>query len=161
MQVCQACQANERKYSQMSEKSPRIRKSCFILTIGIVLILLSSCSSASPGQPGQCGITGTVMIGPIPYKDKAGQFYVEPHPDATIWVMDVSGTNQVAEFKSDAEGHFKTDLAPGQYLLVPQTPEGQTSPVGEPKKVVVRQKGYTDVILYYDSEKTLNISTPN
>lgn len=69
------------------------------------------------------------MIGPIPSVDKEGKFDVEPYPDATIYIMDPSGTKKIAETVSDKEGHFNTDLAPGQYLLVPQTPKDQILPI--------------------------------
>lgn len=91
------------------------------------------------------------MIGPVPSLDEEGKFDVEPYPDATIFVMDATGKKKVAEAITDQEGFFKVELKPGQYLLVPQTPEGQTFPTGETKKVLVRAYGFTDVILNYDS----------
>lgn len=136
----------------MTGKSPaRSIKKSLVLALFIVLLLMAFSSCASPGQPGSSGISGIVMIGPVPSTDKEGKFDVEPYPDATIFVMDPSGTEKIAEIKTDEEGHFKIDLAPGRYLLVPQTPKDQILPTGEPREVVVRQKGFTDVILYYDS----------
>lgn len=122
-----------------------------IFTLFMALILVSSSSCAVSSKYGPTGVRGTVMIGPIPSVSEEGKFDVEPYPDATIFVMDAAGKNKIAEAITDQEGFFKVELDPGQYLLVPQTPEGQTFPTGETKKVLVRAYGFTDVILNYNS----------
>lgn len=91
------------------------------------------------------------MLGPISPVEKEGEINEKPYPDAVVFVMNSSGTKKIAEFKSDQNGRFQLNLAPGTYSLVPQTPKKQPFPIGKSETVVVSENQYTEITINYDS----------
>ncbi len=93
------------------------------------------------------GIEGQVTIGPT----CPVMTLNDPCPDrpyqATVDVLDASG-KQVAQFQSDARGHFKVALAPGAYTIKPQR-TGITRAPQQDVTVVAGQ--FTPVEIVYDS----------
>jgi hypothetical protein len=113
---------------------------------------LSTTSIASTSsQAATSGINGAVLIGPVSPVQKQGDANEKPYPDAVIFVMDASGQQKISEVKSDFNGLFTVYLAPGKYILSPQTPKGRPLPVGEPQEVVVLENHLTEVTVNYDS----------
>jgi hypothetical protein len=128
----------------------KVRAIVFIMILmAFILPIISACASAS--QTITSGISGKVMIGPISPVEKEGEVNEKPYPDALIFIMDASGKKKMKEVKSDLDGLFKVYLAPGTYLLVPQSPKNQALPVGEPQTVIVLENRFTDVTVNYDS----------
>ena len=121
-----------------------------VLLSAFILLTFSACS-ATATQPTTSGIHGTVLIGPISPVSKVGEVNERPYPNATIFVMDPSGRYRVAEVVSDKDGFFKVNLAPGKYLLDPQSPNGQSLPVAQPQSVLVSANGFVEVTIHYDS----------
>jgi hypothetical protein len=75
-----------------------------------------------------------------------------PCPDqpyqATVLVADARG-DQVAQFQSGLNGQFKLPLPPGDYTLIPQSPDGFTH---APEQLVTVTAGqYTLITITYDS----------
>lgn len=114
----------------------------------IIPFIFSSCSGHV--QTNSSGISGIVLIGPISPIVKEGEVNESPYPDALILILDSSG-KKIMEVKSNKDGRFTTDLPPGKYILDPQTPEDRILPVGESQEVLVLEKAFTDVTIYYDS----------
>lgn len=96
------------------------------------------------------GIEGQVFIGPTcggPVRIDAS-----PCPDlpyqAEITILDQKG-EQITQFKTDVEGRFKISLAPGDYVLRPESP-GALPRAGE-MDVTVEAGDYTQLVITYDS----------
>ncbi len=119
-----------------------------------VLIALASLSLAAcglrPSAPANTGVEGVMTIGPTCPVQRIDQ----PCPDrpfaGEVSVRDGSGS-EVADVHADAAGHFRVDLAPGTYQLVPVSPHPGVPPSGKPQSVIVVAGAYTHVTLQYDS----------
>jgi hypothetical protein len=61
------------------------------------------------------------------------------------------GVLVVATFRSDAEGRFDVDLAPGTYLIIPSENAPIFSPPSQAKQVVVGEDKSTNVRLEFDT----------
>jgi hypothetical protein len=57
----------------------------------------------------------------------------------------------VAAFRSDSEGRFEVQLAPGTYLVVPGADAPIISPRAQAKDVTVASSGRTTVMLHFDT----------
>lgn len=115
----------------------------------LLALTLASCGPMLGGQPTipASGIEGYVSIGPqCPETPDS-----EPCPDApfatSIQVETPTG-ERVAEVKSNAEGHFRLPLDPGDYVLLPQ-PTNVSFPPEQPVTVVPGQ--FVSVTITYDS----------
>jgi hypothetical protein len=77
-----------------------------------------------------------------------------PCPDrpfaGEVSVHDGSGT-QVTDVHADAAGHFRVDLAPGIYELIPVSPHPGVPPFGKPQTVTVVAGLCSQVTIEYDS----------
>ena len=106
-----------------------------------------SCSSRIPADT---GIEGQVLIGPVcpvvqldnPCPDIAYQ--------ATLTILNSVG-REVTRFTSDPEGRFQVPLAPGNYILHPETPPGQPLPVSADQSFKVVEGQFTQLKVNYDS----------
>jgi hypothetical protein len=97
---------------------------------------------------GQTGIEGQVLIGPVCPVARAGVPCPDKPYQATITVLDPNH-KPVTTFESDAQGHFRVALAPGTYILQPESPGAL--PHAPEQTVVVTSEGYTAVTIIYDS----------
>ena len=117
------------------------------LAIGVLILVLATCSIYSPTPRGS-GITGQVTIGPMCAVVQQGQ----PCPDqpfqATLTVRNLSGL-QIAQFETDAQGHFSVPLVPGEYVLHPESTNG--IPLAGDRSFVVETGRYTSLTVRYDS----------
>ncbi len=93
------------------------------------------------------GIEGTVIIRPVRSVERRGVVNQRPF-QAKITVLDGAG-REVASVQSDAEGQFQLALAPGSYLLRPESPGAY--PRAAQQRVVVRRDEMTQVKIVYDS----------
>lgn len=114
-----------------------------------MLISSNACSSLL-NQPNS-GIDGTVLLGPVSPVQKEGEINDKPFPDAVIFIMDSIGGKKVMEAVSDRNGHFRVNLSPSVYMLVPQNPKGQMLPFGKPETVTVPEAQFAKITIYYDS----------
>jgi hypothetical protein len=86
----------------------------------VPLVIIAACGSIPP-TPSDSGIEGVVTIGPMcpvirvdtPCPDKPYQ--------ATLTIL-TRNNKKVMQFRTDDEGRFRVDLAPGDYILHPETP---------------------------------------
>jgi hypothetical protein len=88
-----------------------------------------------------------VTIGPASPLQRQGDPGEAPY-SARILVRRATGRT-VAEVVSAADGRFSVDLAPGRYVLEPQS-TGHP-PYAAPQEVTVEPHRFTDVTVRYDS----------
>ena len=111
----------------------------------LICLLLAACRpTATPAS----GIEGQVLIGPMCPVVQAGTPCPDQPYQAVLHVQDDRG-QLVAEVETDAIGMFKLPLAPGDYTIVPQSPDGFTQAAEQ--AVTVTANSFTLVTINYDS----------
>jgi hypothetical protein len=113
----------------------------------ISLLFLVTCSTSIPANT---GIEGQVFIGPVcpvvqinnPCPDKTYQ--------ASLSIL-TTGGRKVTKFTTDAEGRFHVPLAPGNYILHPETPPNQPMPHAPELSFSVVAGMFTQLKVVYDS----------
>jgi len=117
------------------------------LAIGVLILALATCSIYSPTPRGS-GIEGQVLIGPMCPVVQPGQACPDQPYQATLTVNSPNGV-QIVQFQTDAQGHFKVPLVPGEYILHPESPNG--IPFAGDQSFTVESGGYTQITVNYDS----------
>jgi hypothetical protein len=116
----------------------------------MVFALIPAGCGLRPAAPANTGVEGMMLIGPTcPVAQEN-----HPCPDRAfageVSVRDGSGT-QLADVHADGAGHFRVDLAPGTYQLIPVSPRPGGPPFGQPQTVRVVAGLYSQVTIEYDS----------
>jgi hypothetical protein len=122
----------------------------------LAILLLGGCgerasatdAASSPGRRVDSGIAGRVVIGPTCPVQRIGQSCVRPY-QATITIRREPKRRFVARVRSSSSGRFRVALAPGTYVLVPQS--GRPFPRGSSRTVTIRSHRYTRLVISYDS----------
>jgi hypothetical protein len=114
--------------------------------IGLVLGLVACNAPTNPGMV--TGLEGTARRGPIQPVCQPGQPCDGP---LTTRFDLLRGTDLVATFRSDANGHFLVRVAPGTYLVVPDASAPLLDPRAQAEKVAVGTVGITHVDLEFDT----------
>ena len=115
--------------------------------VGVLILVLATCSLYSPTPRGS-GIEGQVLIGPMCPVVVQGQECPDQPYQATLTVKTADGV-QITQFQSDAEGHFRVALVPGEYVLHPESPNG--IPFANDQSFFVETGSYTKITVLYDS----------
>ncbi len=115
--------------------------------IGVLILVLATCSLYNPTPRGS-GIEGQVLIGPMCPVMQQGQQCPDQSYQATLTVNSPSGV-QIAQVQTDAQGHFKIPLVPGNYILHPKSPNGVAT-AGD-QTFTVETGHYTQLTIHYDS----------
>ena len=115
--------------------------------VGVLILVLATCSLYSPTPRGS-GVAGQVLIGPTCPVVPQGQECPDGPYQATLTVNSPGGI-QIAQVQTDAQGHFKAPLVPGNYILHPESPDGIAS-AGD-QAFVVESGRYTQLMVNYDS----------
>lgn len=118
-----------------------------LLLTYILTCFLTACAS-SAATVTTSGIYGQVTLGPVCPVVQENQPCPDKPYQATIEVLD-SQRNHITEFQTDAQGNFKMGLAPGDYILVPQSP-GVMPNAGE-QTITVSANIFIQVTIVYDS----------
>ena len=113
----------------------------------IGLILLTAGCNPSP-MPTTSGLEGRVWIGPMCPVMQTGQPCPDRSYQATLSVFKVNG-QKVVSFQTGVDGSFRLALAPGDYILRPESPGGM--PCAEEQLFSVHANQYTRLIVSYDS----------
>ncbi len=115
--------------------------------IGAVLAVVTACNG--PAAPGPTtGLTGVVLRGPI--APVCQENVACDAPFSAGFTVRQSG-NTVAQFRSDAAGHFTVALQPGTYQVVPDPDAPVIAPASQAKTVTVGSVGLTQVQLEFDT----------
>jgi hypothetical protein len=121
-----------------------IRKRFLLITL---FLLMVSCSSRIPADT---GIIGQVFIGPTCPVVQVGNPCPDKAYQATLTILNSAG-RKVTSFTTDAEGRFQVPLAPGNYILHPETPVGQPLPVATEQPFSVVEGQFTQLKVIFDS----------
>ena len=113
-------------------------------------IVLISLACGLLATPTDSGITGKALVGPMCPVMVEGQECPDQPYQATITVDSLEG-RKIAQFQTDEQGNFTVQLAPGEYILHPETPEGKLFPFANEQRFIVLPGEYTRLIVLYDS----------
>ena len=120
-----------------------------ILLAPIVLLILACGLFAKP-VPIDSGVTGKALVGPMCPVVFEGQECPDQPYQATITVNNLEG-RKIVQFQTDEQGNFNIPLAPGEYILHPETPEGMPFPYADEQRFTVIPGEFTRLIVLYDS----------
>jgi len=118
----------------------------FLFGFGLMILLLSTCSINS--TPADSGIEGQVLIGPMCPVVQEGQECPDQPYQAAITVNSLNG-GKIVQVQTDEQGRFKIPLAPGEYILHPESPNG--IPYASEQTFIVEAGKFTQIIVNYDS----------
>ena len=114
--------------------------------IGVLILLLATCSFKP--TPADSGVEGQVFIGPTCPVAQAGQDCSDKPYQATLTVNSPNG-RKIAQVQTDEQGRFKIPLAPGEYILHPESPN--VMPFASEQTFVVAAGRFTQITVNYDS----------
>jgi len=122
-------------------------RSASIFLLGLA-VWSTGCSSAVSPSPATSGIAGLVIRSPIQPVCQVNVPCEEPFSaDFTVH----RGNSVVATFRSDVQGRFDVDLAPGTYFIVPGENAPLMFPLTQMKQAVVGVDKSTDARLEFDT----------
>ncbi len=105
-------------------------------------------SAALSAHHPDSGIRGRVTIGPTCPVQRVAHACVRPYR-LTIAIRRQPTNRLAATVRTSANGRFTVALAPGRYLLVPQS--GRPYPRSSPQAATVSPNRYTSVVISYDT----------
>ena len=111
------------------------------------MLVLSACSSVQP-TPTDSGVEGQVFIGPMCPVVQEGQECPDQSYQATLTVNSLTG-ERIVQFQTEKNGTFRIPLAPGEYVLHPESPN--VMPFAQEQPFTVEAGKFTQVIVNYDS----------
>ncbi len=109
-------------------------------TVRFICLMSQPCASGS-------GIEGEVILRPLNPVERPGMSNFRPY-QATLSVLD-EHRSIVTRFHSGADGRFQVSLAPGVYVLRPES--DQAYPWSREQTVTVPENGYISVRITYDT----------
>lgn len=116
------------------------------LKLVLFVLLLTACLQTP--QPLDSGIEGTVTIGPMcPVMQEDVPCPDQPY-QAVLTVLTTSG-DEVTQFQTDEQGRFHIELAPGDYVLHPESPNAL--PFAADIPFTVDEYKFTQLQVSYDS----------
>ena len=113
----------------------------------IVLLFFTACTPVL--APSDSGVEGRVTIGPTCPVEQVGNPCPDKPYQATLTVLTSSSNVKVIQIRSDSNGIFHADLAPGDYILRPESPGVMPHAAETPFVVMPHQFTYMDIT--YDS----------
>ena len=113
----------------------------------IGLILLTVGCNPSP-TPTTSGVEGRVLIGPMCPVMQIGHPCPDQPYQARLSIFHGNGQKDLS-FQTGVDGSFRLALAPGDYILRPESPGGM--PYAEEQLFSVHANQYTRLIVSYDS----------
>ena len=118
----------------------------FLFGFGLMILFLSTCSFDA--SPADSGIEGQVLIGPMCAVVQVGQECPNQPYQATLTVNSLNGS-KIVQVQSDTQGRFRIPLAPGDYILHPESPNG--IPSANEQSFRVEAGKFTQMLVSYDS----------
>lgn len=118
----------------------------FQLMIGMLMLSFAACSP--PPTPTDSGVEGQVFIGPMcPVVQEGGECPDQSY-QATLTVLSPNG-RKIVQVQTDENGKFRIPLAPGEYILHPES--ANVLPFADDQTFLVEAGKFTKVIVNYDS----------
>lgn len=105
--------------------------------------------TSSPSPP-PSGVEAQVWIGPTCPVVRVGSECPDDPYETTLTVTDLEG-EVVATGKSDAQGYYRIELPPGEYILVPARPRAHAPPFADSIPFEVKTGTFTQLDVHYDS----------
>jgi hypothetical protein len=115
----------------------------------IFLVLMAACSRLPGPTSTDSDIVGQVTIGPMCPVVRIGNPCPDKPYQATLTILTSASRSKVIQFRTRPVGSFRAALAPGEYILHPESP-GVTPHAAE-IPFVVYPHGFTRVDVTYDS----------
>ncbi len=112
-----------------------------------VLLLLTACSTFMP-TPTDSGVEGQVLIGPMCPVVQEGEACPDQPYQADLTVTSPTG-RVIVRFRTEEDGRFRVPLAPGEYVLKPESENVMPFAPEQPFTVLPGQ--FTHVVVTYDS----------
>ena len=103
--------------------------------------MMAACSSTAPSP--STGLTGVVVRGPVTPVCRVDVPCDAPF--SATFNVERSG-RRVTQFQSDSAGQFTVFLAPGTYMVVPNSDAPVISPSSQMKSVTVADNGMLTVV---------------
>lgn len=119
-----------------------------IFVLSLLALFLIGCTSVA--APSDSGIFGQVLLGPTCPVERPGIDCADKPYQATLSVLTPSG-KRVARFTTNEDGKFRINLAAGDYILHPETLQGQVLPVAADQDFSVEAGQFTQLVVSYDS----------
>ena len=114
------------------------------------VLLLLSCGIFAKPTPTDSGVTGKALVGPMCPVMREGEECPDQPYQATITVSSLKG-RKIVQFQTDEQGNFHVPLAPGEYILHPESPDSMPFPFADDQPFVVLPGEFTRIIVLYDS----------
>ena len=114
----------------------------------IPLLIFSLAACAAPPTPADSGVEGQVFVGPMCPVVQEGQECPDQPYQATLTVLSPNG-REIVQVQTDEQGRFKIPLAPGEYILHPESPD--VLPFASDQIFVVEAGRFTKLVVNYDS----------
>lgn len=119
-----------------------------ITSLFTLALVCGTSGCGAPAAPTDTALVGTVVRGPI---QPVCQIAVPCDAPFSGRFTVQQGDRVVAAFRSDSQGQFEVQLAPGKYVVVPDSDAPIISPSAQVKDVIVRSAGPTSVVLHFDT----------
>jgi hypothetical protein len=121
--------------------------------IFILVFLMSACShvaSTNPSPTPSSGIEGYVTEGPMcPGPVAIGDTSCPDQPYQVTISIFGADNKEITHFQTDPSGYFKLTIAPGTYILHPES--DKVMPHASDQTVVVTPDQFTQVTVMYDT----------
>jgi hypothetical protein len=117
------------------------------MALSALALFLGTAGCGGPAAP-SATLVGTVVRGPV---QPVCQITVPCDAPFSAGFTAQQRDRVVASFRSDSQGHFEVQLAPGMYAVVPDLDAPIMSPKAQAKDVIVGSSGPTTVLLHFDT----------
>jgi hypothetical protein len=121
-----------------------------MILLAPIVLLTATCGAPFIPTPTDSGITGQALVGPVCPVVIEGQDCSDQPYQATLTVNSLEG-RKIVQFETDEQGKFTIPLAPGEYILHPETPQDMPLPFAEEQRFTVLPGQYTRLTVLYDS----------
>lgn len=116
----------------------------------LFILFLTACSAISTPTPTDSGVEGQAVQGPMCPVMRVGEECPDQPYQAVITVRSPEG-KRVAQVQTDEQGYFRIPLAPGEYVLHPESPEDSPLPYANDQTFIVNPGEFTTIIVAYDT----------
>lgn len=114
------------------------------------ILILTACSLVPTPNPTDSGVQGQVVQGPICPVVREGEECPDEPYQAVLTVLSPEG-RKIVQVQTDEQGYFHIPLAPGEYVLHPESPENSPFPFADEQTFIVNSGQFTTIMVLYDT----------